>query len=228
MGDQLAGGTTELARGATIGRYLVLTLLGKGGMGEVYAAYDPELDRKVAIKILRLRRDSGVDPSEGRGRMLREAQAMAQLSHPNVVAVYDVGTLGENVFLAMEFVDGTTLSYWQHAQARPWRETVAHYVAAGRGLAAAHQRGLVHRDFKPENAMVGRDGQVRVMDFGLARSAERTGSEGRTTDGAHRSTPSVTPSTDGGESKAEAGSGTVSPRPWALFTIAGPRRRQRS
>jgi len=173
MVDQQENPSGEFGRGSTIGRYLVLTLLGKGGMGHVYAAYDPELDRKVAIKVLRPRASANGDSSEGRGRMLREAQALAQLSHPNVVAVYDVGTVGDHIFLAMEFVDGNTLSYWQQAQARTWREIVAHYAAAGRGLAAAHQRGLVHRDFKPENAMLGRDGQVRVMDFGLARIADK-------------------------------------------------------
>ncbi|HEX2659940.1 MAG TPA: protein kinase, partial [Polyangia bacterium] len=175
----------------------MLTLLGKGGMGHVYAAYDPELDRKVAIKVLRPRANAAGDSSEGRGRMLREAQALAQLSHPNVVAVYDVGTVGNHIFLAMEFVDGNTLSYWQQAQARTWREIVAHYAAAGRGLAAAHQRGLVHRDFKPENAMLGRDGQVRVMDFGLARiadkpeTAEKLETPSRTSGLLRRSNPSV-------------------------------------
>jgi serine/threonine protein kinase/tetratricopeptide (TPR) repeat protein len=172
MAEGKPAGTTDLARGAAIGRYLVLNLIGRGGMGEVYAAYDPELDRKVAIKVLRANSSAGVDAAEGRGRILREAQALAQLSDPNVVAVYDVGTVDDRVFLAMEFVDGSTLSFWQHAQPRTWREVVTLYAAAGHGLAAAHRRGLVHRDFKPDNAMVGRDGQVRVMDFGLARSAE--------------------------------------------------------
>ncbi|HEY4186974.1 MAG TPA: serine/threonine-protein kinase [Polyangia bacterium] len=172
MGSDIPVGTGDLGRGATIGRYLVLSLIGKGGMGEVYAAYDPELDRKVAIKVLRTSARAGVDAAEGRGRILREAQALAQLSDPNVVAVYDVGTFDDRVFLAMEFVDGSTLSFWQQAQPRTWQQIVSLYGAAGRGLAAAHRRGLVHRDFKPENAMVGRDGQVRVMDFGLARSAD--------------------------------------------------------
>jgi len=158
-----------LERGAALGRYVILGLVGRGGMGEVYAAYDPELDRKVAIKVLRASSSAGVDAVEGRGRILREAQALAQLSDPNVVAVYDVGTVDDRVFLAMEFVDGSTLSFWQHAQPRTWREIVTLYAAAGRGLAAAHRRGLVHRDFKPDNAMVGRDGQVRVMDFGLVQ-----------------------------------------------------------
>src|SRR4051812_32755103 len=159
-----------VGRGATIGRYLVLDMIGKGGMGEVYAAYDPELDRKVAIKVLRTSSSAAADPVEGRARILREAQALAQLSDPNVVAVYDVGTFGERVFLAMEFVDGTTLNYWQQSHIRSWHAVIEMYTEAGRGLAAAHRRGLVHRDFKPENAMVGRDGHVRVMDFGLARS----------------------------------------------------------
>ncbi len=185
MGDVIAAGTNDpekdlerdLERGATIGRYLVLSMIGKGGMGEVYAAYDPELDRKIAVKVLRTNSRAGVDSDEGRGRILREAQALAQLSNPNVVAVYDVGTFGERVFLAMEFVDGSTLSFWQNAQARTWRQVVKLYAAAGRGLASAHRQGLVHRDFKPENAMVGKDGQVRVMDFGLARAAEPAGAE---------------------------------------------------
>jgi len=170
MAEHTGTDAVELGRGATIGRYLVLTLLGKGGMGEVYAAYDPELDRKVAIKVLHGTPSGGTDAAEGRARILREAQALAQLSDPNVVAVYDVGTFGERVFLAMEFVDGNTLSYWQQSAIRSWKDIVDRYSAAGRGLAAAHKRGLIHRDFKPENAMVGRDGQVRVMDFGLARS----------------------------------------------------------
>jgi len=178
MGEGNPAGTTDLTRGAAIGRYLVLNLIGRGGMGEVYAAYDPELDRKVAIKVLRASSSAGVDAVEGRGRILREAQALAQLSDPNVVAVYDVGTVDDRVFLAMEFVDGSTLSFWQHAQPRTWREIVTLYAAAGRGLAAAHRRGLVHRDFKPDNAMVGRDGHVRVMDFGLARSAETPAADG--------------------------------------------------
>ena len=164
-----------LGRGDSIGRYLVLGLLGKGGMGEVYAAYDPELDRKVALKLLRAQAAAGVDPSEGRARLLREAQAIARLSDPNVVVVFDVGMFGERVFLAMEFVDGNTIGYWLQAQTRSWREVVRTFTAAGRGLASAHRAGLVHRDFKPDNVMITRDGQVRVMDFGLARSIDADG-----------------------------------------------------
>src|SRR4051812_5450518 len=96
-------------RGDTIGRFVVVGLVGRGGMGEVYAAYDPELDRKVAVKVLRARGDASPD---ARLRLLREAQATARLSHPNVVVVYDVGTVGDSVFIAMEFVDGNTVGYW--------------------------------------------------------------------------------------------------------------------
>ena len=162
-------GETGLAKGATIGRYVVLGLLGRGGMGEVYAAYDPELDRKIAVKLLRARGAAGQSDADGRTRLLREAQAIARLSHPNVVVVYDVGTFRESVFIAMEFVEGHTLGYWLQAAPRRWREVLEVYLAAGRGLAAAHAAGLVHRDFKPENVMITKGGQVRVMDFGLAR-----------------------------------------------------------
>ena len=162
-----------LAKGATIGRYVVLGLLGRGGMGEVYAAYDPELDRKIAVKLLRAR-GGGESAADGKTRLLREAQAIARLSHPNVVVVYDVGTFRESVFIAMEFVEGHTLGYWLQAQTRRWREVLDVYVAAGRGLVAAHAAGLVHRDFKPDNVMITKGGQVRVMDFGLAREQMAT------------------------------------------------------
>ncbi len=162
-------GHPPLARGAAIGRYVVLGLVGRGGMGEVYAAYDPELDRKVAVKLLRIKPGNGVSLVEGRQRTLREAQAIARLSHPNVVVVFDVGTFDDQVFIAMEFVDGNTVTYWLQTQRRSRQEVLRVFRAAGRGLAAAHEKGLVHRDFKPDNVMVGREGEVRVMDFGLAR-----------------------------------------------------------
>jgi tetratricopeptide (TPR) repeat protein/predicted Ser/Thr protein kinase len=170
--------TSELERGSSVGRYLILGLLGKGGMGEVYAAYDPELNRKIALKLLRANTIADGDPSEGRARLLREAQAIARLSDPNVVVVFDVGTFADRVFLAMEFVDGNTLGYWTQAKPRSWREVVEVFKAAGRGLASAHKAGLVHRDFKPDNVMIGRDGQIRVMDFGLARAIEVEGNAG--------------------------------------------------
>jgi tetratricopeptide (TPR) repeat protein len=152
-----------LARGTAVGRYLLLSVLGKGGMGVVYAAYDPELDRRIALKVLR-----GADEVGGRMRMQREAQALARLSHPNVIAIHDVGTQNAGLFIAMELVDGATLRRWQDD--RPWREVLDAYLAAGRGLAAAHAANLVHRDFKPENVLVGTDGRVRVTDFGLVRA----------------------------------------------------------
>jgi tetratricopeptide (TPR) repeat protein len=162
----------SLDTASRIGRYFVLEQLGAGGMGFVYAAFDPELDRKVAIKVLR----SGGGDSEdsgGRARMVREAQAIARLAHPNVVAVHDVGPcLDGQVFIAMELVDGGTLSKWLHSQDRTVREIVAVFVQAARGLAAAHAAGLVHRDFKPENVLVGRDGRARVVDFGLVRESD--------------------------------------------------------
>jgi len=134
----------------------------------VYAAYDPELDRKVALKLLRPK-GAGLDNTEARTRLLREAQVLARLSHPNVIVVHDVGTVSDRVFVAMEFIDGHTVAYWLNAKTRTWREILQVFVAAGRGLAAAHAAQLVHRDFKAENVMITPAGQVRVMDFGLAR-----------------------------------------------------------
>src|SRR4051794_2926912 len=167
-----------LPRGATIGRYVVLGLVGRGGMGEVYAAYDPELDRKVAVKLLRVKPGNGVSRNEGRQRTLREAQAIARLSHSNVVVVFDVGTFQEQVFIAMEFVDGNTVTYWLQAASRDWDDILKVFMAAGRGLAAAHDKGLVHRDFKPDKVMVGRDNQGRGMDFGLARQVTEKSANG--------------------------------------------------
>jgi tetratricopeptide (TPR) repeat protein len=161
----------ELDRGATVGRYVVLDRLGVGGMGVVHAAYDPELDRKIALKLLHPERTGDGDGS-ARRRLLREAQAMAKLQHPNVAAVHDVGVHGDGVFLAMELIDGETARVWAARGAHGWREVVRVYLQAARGLAAAHSAGLVHRDFKPDNVMIDRQGRVRVMDFGLARAAD--------------------------------------------------------
>jgi len=164
--------STYLERGAPIGRYVVIDRLGEGGMGVVYSAFDPELDRKVAIKLLQAKPDGSQSKSSGEQTwLLREAQALARLAHPNVVSVHDVGTLpGDRVFVAMELVDGLTLRKWLREQERSWREVLPVLVAAGQGLAAAHAAGLVHRDFKPDNVLVGNDGRVRVMDFGLAKA----------------------------------------------------------
>ncbi len=162
-----------LGRGTPLDRYVVLDPLGQGGMGMVYAAYDSVLDRKVALKLLPPGdADAGPEATSGSGRarLLREAQAMAKLSHPNVVGVYDVYQHGTLVFMAMELVEGQTLLQWQQEKPRGWREILAAFLAAGRGLAAAHAAGLVHRDFKPTNVLVGKDGRVRVTDFGLART----------------------------------------------------------
>ncbi len=167
------------ARGKSVGRYLLLELCGEGGMGVVYKAYDPELGRTIALKLLQL--EDG--PRRGRReRLLREAQALARLSHPNVIAVHDVGTYKGHVFIAMEFVEGTTLRGWLKAKPRTRREILDVFMAAGEGLAAAHRAGLVHRDFKPDNVMVGDDGRVRVLDFGLVREAHGESSVGDDTD----------------------------------------------
>ncbi len=160
-----------LAAGTVLGRYILVERIGTGGLGDVYAAYDPELDRKIAIKLLKPEAtEAGV---EGMGdpttRLLREAQAMAKLNHENVVTVYDVGTFAGQVFIAMEFIRGDTLTRWGAAKARTWSEIRDVFVAAGEGLAAAHAVGLVHRDFKPANVLVSDKGEVTVLDFGLAR-----------------------------------------------------------
>jgi tetratricopeptide (TPR) repeat protein/predicted Ser/Thr protein kinase len=171
----------ELQRGGTLSRYLLVDRVGAGGMGVVWAAYDPELDRKVAIKLLRPRRSEG-RIEEARARLVREAQAMARLNHPNVIAVHDVGEHGGQVFVAMEFVEGRTLGRWVRNTRRSWREIVAMFVQAGRGLAEAHRAGIVHRDFKPDNVLIG-EGRARVTDFGLARSVEAVTYEGETSAG---------------------------------------------
>jgi len=157
------------AQSLQLGRYSVLRPLGAGAMGIVYAAYDPELDRRVALKLLHSGAGDGPDQ---RARLLKEAQAMARLSHPNVIAVHDVGTVDGRVFVAMEFVEGQTLAHWMKER-HPWREVLRVFLLAGRGLAAAHHAGVIHRDFKPDNVLIGNDGRVRVTDFGLARSARK-------------------------------------------------------
>jgi len=151
--------------GSLVGRYRLLYLVGRGGMGEVYAAHDPDLDRRIAIKIMRA--DSQPDDVEA-ARLMREAQSIAKLSHPNLVTVYDVGTAGGRVFVAMELIEGETVAAWLDRKRRPRDEILRVFTAAGRGLAAAHRAGIIHRDFKPQNVMVTADGVVRVMDFGLA------------------------------------------------------------
>jgi tetratricopeptide (TPR) repeat protein/tRNA A-37 threonylcarbamoyl transferase component Bud32 len=160
----------ELSSGQLVGRFIVLHRLGAGGMGVVYAAYDPDLDRKVALKLIRrMHGKSPADADQLQERLMREAQAMARVAHPNVVAVHEVGRHQEQVFIAMELVDGETLAVWLARASRSPSQIVDVFLLAARGLAAAHAAGLVHRDFKPNNVMIDEAGRVRVMDFGLAR-----------------------------------------------------------
>ena len=156
----------ESVVGAQIGRYTIRHIVAFGGMGLVVAAHDAELGRLVAIKLV------SSDSGQARRRLVREAQAMAQLSHPNVVTVHEVIWFGARAGIVMELVDGENLATWREAKPRTWREIVAAYTQAARGLAAAHRAGLVHRDFKPSNALIDRDGVVRVTDFGLVRAAK--------------------------------------------------------
>ena len=158
--------------GGKIGRFHVLRLLGEGGMGMVFAGYDEELGRKVAIKLLR---KLASEDHIGRARLLREAQTLARLSHPNVVTVYEVGEFGRQIYVAMEFVLGDTLQTWLYGARRAWRDVVRVFVEAGRGLAVAHAAGILHRDFKPANVLLGEDGRVRVVDFGLALAQDLPG-----------------------------------------------------
>jgi eukaryotic-like serine/threonine-protein kinase len=163
-------------RSASLGRYVLLERLGAGAMGVVYAAHDPQLDRRVAVKLLH---GTELDVPRAQRRLLREARALAKLSHPNVVAVHDVDSVeiegdGEiaslQVFIAMELVDGETLRQWLERGDHSPAQVLALFVQAARGLAAAHAAGIVHRDFKPDNVLVDREGRARVMDFGLARA----------------------------------------------------------
>ncbi len=153
-----------------IGPYILLERLGEGGMGAVYTAYHPQLDRKVAIKLLRADHEGSGAALDWQARLLREAQAMARLDHPNVVSVHDAGNFQAKVYLVMDRVEGATLRDWLANRERGWKEILDVFLQAGRGLAAAHAAGIVHRDFKPSNVLVGRDGRTRVTDFGLARA----------------------------------------------------------
>jgi serine/threonine protein kinase/tetratricopeptide (TPR) repeat protein len=166
-----------LPPGTRVGRYVTRRQVGSGGMGTVYAAHDPDLAREVAIKLMRAK-GTASKAQQLADRMQREAQAMARLSHPNVITVHDVGAHEGHVFVAMELVDGGTLRQWLTKEPRTTREILDVFVQAGRGLAAAHTAGLVHRDFKPDNVLVGKDGAVRVTDFGLARAVREGGEDG--------------------------------------------------
>jgi len=185
--DGPPGSDGVLPPGTKFGRYVIQKVLGEGGMGVVYEAFDPSLNRKIAIKVLRVSKTIGtaMDTRSAKDRLLREAQAMAQVGHPNLVAVYDVGTYGDSVFIAMEFVNGKTLRDWRpDVPKKDWRSVLDAYIQAGAGLSAAHHCKLIHRDFKPENVMIGyEDSRVRVMDFGLVRSVSTPEDlEGNTSD----------------------------------------------
>jgi serine/threonine protein kinase len=160
-----------------LGRYEILDPLAGGGMGLVYAAYDPELQRRVALKVVYP--GGGADP-RARERLMREARALARLDHPNVVRVHDVLSHEGQIVVVMALLEGQTLATWERASPRHWREVVATYLQAGEGLAAAHSVEVIHRDFKPGNAIIGPDGHVRVLDFGLARMSD--GLDGETVD----------------------------------------------
>src|SRR4029079_5660253 len=164
-----ASAAGSLVAGTSIGRYRVERVVGAGGIGLVIAAHDAELGRAVAIKLL------AREHADARVRLMREAQAMAKLSHPNVVTVHEVVRVGDRAGIVMELIDGQDLAAWRAAAPRSWREIVAVYVQAARGLAAAHRAGLVHRDFKPANALIDRDAVVHVTDFGLVHAAGTDG-----------------------------------------------------
>jgi tRNA A-37 threonylcarbamoyl transferase component Bud32/tetratricopeptide (TPR) repeat protein len=166
--DDFGGTSSEsLSQGSQIGRYVIVETLGMGAMGVVFAAYDPKLDRRVALKLLR----HGAGPSHesiGRSRLFREAQSLAKFSSRNVIQVHDVDTYEGQVFIAMEYIEGQSVKRWLGKEKRSTREILRVFIEAGKGLAAAHAADVIHRDFKPENVLIGNDGRVCVADFGLA------------------------------------------------------------
>jgi serine/threonine protein kinase len=166
-----ASGSDPPALPEAIGRFPIRALVGIGGNAVIYSAWDQDRDHPVAIKLLRDDRSIRFDTQ---ARFLREAKAMARLDHPNIVRIYEVGTHDGRVFLALEYIEGRTLREWLTAEQPGFAAIVARYVEAGRALAAAHAAGLMHRDFKPDNVVLGDDGRVRVVDFGLARSTRGT------------------------------------------------------
>ena len=159
----------SLAPGTTLGPYEILAELGSGGMGEVYRATDTRLDREVAVKVLP---DEVSDDPQALARFEREAKAIAALSHPNILAIYDVGRQQDVSFAVTELLEGETLRARLQGGALPPRKAVAYATQLAEGLAAAHERGITHRDVKPENVFITRDGRVKLLDFGLARTLE--------------------------------------------------------
>ena len=171
--DSPSGGWTRPPMtGTRVGRYLILEPIGRGAMGVVFSAYDPGLDRQIAVKVVKSRdvahRQHRLD------RVLREARALARVRHPNVVAVHDVGMAEGEAFIAMEHVHGETLAKWMRRGPHSWQAVLERFIPAGRGLAAVHDAGMIHRDFKPDNVMLDDEGGVRVMDFGLAHAVSST------------------------------------------------------
>lgn len=158
-----------LAPETVVGRYVIQSHVARGGGGTVYEAYDPQLKRKIALKLLKLSAVAGQAAVDVQARLLREAEAMARMAHPNITHVYDAGLYNGQVFIVAEFVEGETLTRWLRRQSRPWREVMGAFQAAGEGLVSIHDAGLAHGDFKPDNVLVGRDGRIRLTDFGLAR-----------------------------------------------------------
>ncbi len=199
----------DVAEPVRIARFEILEQIGAGGMGVVYRARDPKLERAVALKVLNASRVS----AQGRARLVREAQTLARLSHPHVVTVYEVGEHEEQVFVAMEFVDGVNVRDWMRSEERSEAEILDVFLAAAKGLAAAHEAGIVHRDFKPANVLLGKDGRVRVADFGLARDDASRDST-RDSDGA----PVVGSTSGGPMTKTGSVVGTpayMAPEQWA-------------
>ncbi|MGO8999818.1 MAG: protein kinase domain-containing protein [Polyangiaceae bacterium] len=192
------------------GRYILGERLGAGGMGIVYSAHDERLDRRVALKLLRP--DASGD-GEAHRQLVREAKTLARLAHPNVVTVHDIGDFEGRVYIEMELVNGSTLTRWLHAGERTWQEVVDVFVQAGRGLAAAHAVGIVHRDFKPDNVLVGDDGRVRVADFGIALLAAQAAR-------AHDAGASAGEDADAQRSDEPTGP-NASPAGWARWTSGG-------
>ena len=213
-GGRPSGESVELTPGMHVDRFRIVGHLGGGGMGVIYEAYDPELDRMLALKLLR----PDASTSRARARLLREAQAAARLAHPNVVAIYDVGAVGDRIFVAMERIAGRDLAAWRAERERGLGEIIDVFVQAGRGLAAAHAAGLVHRDVKPHNILVGDDGRVRVVDFGLARAGGicDSGADDSADDGADDGVDDTDPDAASPESAPE-----MSAAPTATTTSSG-------